>query len=70
MTITPNDHEKAEWARMAQAAYRTGRNAIGHRYSAAAALRHNEPLPLPRFDTLQSGYRAWLVFNEFPGDVS
>ena len=67
-TITPTEHEKAEWSRMARAAYAARRNAIGHRYSMAATLRHNEAMRPTRFDELQNGYRAWLCFNEFPKD--
>lgn len=64
-TITPTEHEKSEWSRMARAAYAVRRNSIGHRYSVAAALRRNEPMRLARFDELQNGYRAWLCFNDF-----
>lgn len=57
-TITPNAHERAEWARLAADAYRTGRNFYGHRYSAASA--RPGPVALPVFDTLQTVYRVWL----------
>jgi hypothetical protein len=66
LTVTPTEHEKREWSRMASAAYREQRNPIGHRYSMAATLCHDEPMPLDRFEILQAGYRAWLVFNEWP----
>jgi hypothetical protein len=36
--ITPTEHEKREWSRMATDAYKTGRNAIGHRYSMGACM--------------------------------
>ncbi len=65
-TMTPTEHEKRGWARFAQAAYRIGRNDVGHRYSGAATLRIGEAMPLARFDELQAGYRAWLCFNEYP----
>lgn len=65
-TITPTEHDKSEWSRMAHAAYANGRNSIGHRYSMAATLCRNEPMRVDRFDELQAGYRAWLCFNEFP----
>lgn len=64
--ITPTEHDKAEWSRLARAAYAARVNTIGHRYSAAAALRRNEPMDVQRFDQLQAGYRAWLVFGEWP----
>ena len=66
MQFTPTEHEKAEWSRMAKAAYASNRNPIGHRYSMAATLFRGEPMDLRRFDSLQDGYRAWLVFNEWP----
>lgn len=66
MVTTPTEHEKREWSRMATAAYSSGRNPIGHRYSMAATLFRGEPMDLQRFDALQNGYRAWLVFNEWP----
>ena len=59
--ITPTEHEKREWSRMATAAYKTGRNAIGHRYSMAATLRIGEPCDVSKFDSLQNDYRAWLI---------
>lgn len=65
-TMVPTEHEKSEWSRMAQAAYKASLNPVGHRYSVAASLPKGGALPLARFDELQSGYRAWLVFNEFP----
>jgi hypothetical protein len=62
-TYTPTEHDKAEWSRMAQDAYKTGRNFFGHRYSMAATLRRNEAMRLDVFDTLQHVYRQWLVFG-------
>lgn len=58
---TPTEHEKNEWARMAQDAYAKGFNAIGHRFSAAAALPRGEKIPTARFDSLMADYRAWLI---------
>ena len=60
---TPTDHEKREWARLAQAAYHTCRNAAGHTFSAAAALPAGATMDPQRFQKLQDGYRAWLVFG-------
>lgn len=59
--MTPTEHEKAQWLRLAQAAYRVGHNAIGHHYSAAASLCRGCDMPLGTFDKLQSGYRQWLI---------
>lgn len=62
----PNQHEKNEWSRMAQAAYTTGRNSVGHTYSTAASLPRDGTLTTEYFDKLQRGYRAWLIDNVFP----
>ena len=59
--ITVSEHEKAEWSRMAQDAYKNGRNPIGHRYSMAATLRHGEQMRVDVFDSLMANYRNWLV---------
>ena len=63
MFITPTAHDKTEWSRLAQAAYREGRNSIGHRFSAAASLPHDAPMTVAQFDALQGQYRHWLVFG-------
>lgn len=63
--LTPTADEKSEWSRMARAAYRENRNDIGHRFSGAAALPHDGALPIRTFDSLQTDYRAWLMWNEF-----
>lgn len=67
MTIIPTHHEKMEWSRLAQAAYASGRNDIGHRFSVAATHRNQEPMDLMIFDALQADYRTWLIggFDEF-----
>jgi hypothetical protein len=64
--ITPTIHEKAEWARLAQAAYEQGYNRIGHRYSAAASMPEGMRIQAWRFNDLQSDYADWLVFGEWP----
>lgn len=64
--ITPTQHEKNEWSRCAQAAYKAKRNDVGHKLSMAAALRNNESVPLGFYDSVQTVYRKWLVFNELP----
>jgi hypothetical protein len=64
--ITVTEFEKAEWSRMAAAAYRAGRNDVGRRYSVAASIPRNRRLPCKQFDELQSGYREWLITGEFP----
>jgi hypothetical protein len=65
LTMTPTDHEKREWARMAQAAYGSGHNSIGHRYSGAASLPNCGHIELTKFDSLQRDYRIWLIDNRF-----
>lgn len=67
--IIPDAHHKAEWARLAADAYRLGLNAVGHRFSGAAAFRHGEAMPIRIFDALQSTYREWLIAG-FPGFAS
>ena len=67
LDIIPTEHEKSEWSRMACAAYGADRNDIGHRYSMASAVtRIGEAMPVSLFDTLQAGYRVWLINNIFP----
>jgi hypothetical protein len=61
MPMTPTAHEKAEWARFAQAAYGAGLTWLGHRYSAAAALPVGATMATGAFDFMQRVYRAWLV---------
>jgi hypothetical protein len=61
MTVTPTQHEKNEWSRLAQAAYRSQVNEIGHTYSVAASLPHDGELTVERFDQLQANYRQWLI---------
>lgn len=63
--ITPTEHDKAEWSRMAQAAYKCGHNSIGHRYSVAATISKGEQMPVSVFDSLQRPYRQWLIWNDF-----
>ncbi len=58
-----SEHNKSEWARMAQDAYRTDRNDYGHRYSAAASIPRGTMLTCARYEELQSIYRKWLVFG-------
>ena len=64
--ITVTNWEKSEWTRLATAAYAQGVNAIGHRYSAAAALPNGTRLDCATYDRLQGPYRQWLVFNIMP----
>lgn len=59
--MTPTQHEKNEWSRLATAAYASGRNDIGTKFSVAASLPHDGVLPTAYFDELQDTYRRWLV---------
>jgi hypothetical protein len=59
--ITPTEHEKREWRRMATAAYDLDLNDIGHRCSAYGALRIGESIPTQAFDEMQINYREWLI---------
>lgn len=65
--IIPTAHDKAEWARYAQAAYKTGHNRIGHRYSAMASIPNGYGMDISVFDTLQHNYRQWLIWSVFEG---
>lgn len=64
--VTPTEHEKAEWSRLAVDAYRLGLNDVGHRFSGSAALGRNEPITVQAFNALQDEYREWLIAG-FPG---
>lgn len=59
--MTPTDHEKREWSRLATSAYAAGLNDLGHKFSGAASIRNGESIALKSFDELQTTYRAWLV---------
>lgn len=63
--IIPTEHEKREWSRFANAAYRCGNNEIGHRMSVAASVSRHYQMPLATFDALQRAYRQWLCFNVY-----
>lgn len=57
----PNQHEKNEWSRLAQAAYAIGLNGVGHKYSVAASIPRDGAINAAYFDELQTGYRSWLI---------
>lgn len=59
--ITPTEHEKSEWSRMAQDAYARDLNDTGHKFSMAATLAKGEDCATAWFDALQTEYRAWLL---------
>ena len=59
--ITPTEHEKSEWSRLARDAYANDANYLGHRYSGAAALRFGQSIPFAVYDGLQTLYRTWLI---------
>lgn len=59
--ITPTQHEKNEWSRLARWAYANDRNDVGHRFSMAASARNGESISIALFDSLQRGYRSWLI---------
>ena len=63
LNVLTTNHERAEWSRMAKAAYASGHNATGHRFSVAATQLS---MPLARFDSLQADYRSWLIDNQYP----
>lgn len=63
--ITITQYEKDQRSRFAQAAYQAGKNIIGHRYSVAASIPNGARMEVATYDSLQDGWRAWLVFNDF-----
>ena len=56
-----SQHEKNEWARMAQDAYAKGLNTYGHRFSALAAMPQGAAMHIQEFDVVMSLYRSWLI---------
>ena len=56
------DFERGEWSRMANALASQGYLPQAERYHAAATYAHRY-MPLSTYDTLMTGYRAWLVFG-------
>lgn len=60
MTFTAS--EASELCRMAQAAYRDGRNDIGHK---ASGINAGCQVDVAKYDRLMSCYRSWLVSGEF-----
>lgn len=63
--IYPNQAERAAWKEVAHAAYRAGLDNIGHRYTVAATLPDDSSMTVRHFDSLQRGYRAWLLSNDW-----
>lgn len=61
MQMTPTHHEKMEWARLAQNAYRCDQNDVGHRFSGAASIVTGSQITCAQFDALQADYRLWLI---------
>lgn len=61
--ITPTEHDKAEWSRLAQAAYHSGWNEVGHTFSAGASLPRNGRMDIRRYDAMMAVYRDWLCFG-------
>ncbi len=66
----PTDHDKREWARMAQSAYGSNRNDVGHRFSCAASVPRGLRMRLAHYDALMHAYRAWLCFGEWPSQTT
>ena len=60
MTVT--EHTRNEWSRMAKAAYASGHNDIGYRFSVAAT---HKTLPVNRYDFLMIEFRDWLCWNKW-----
>ncbi len=63
--LTVTQHNRSEWSRMAQDAYAKGRNDVGHRMSAKAALPEGHRLTCAEYDAIMGEYRAWLIGDGF-----
>ncbi len=57
--VTPTNHERAEWSRLAIEAYRLGYTSEGTRFSTRAAVVHT--MTVSEYDSLMRDYRAWLI---------
>jgi len=64
LMVTPTQHEKCEWATVAEAAYKAHYNDIGHTFSVAATLPNGAQLTVKQFDELQSNYRQWRLYGK------
>ena len=64
MSITLTEHQRAEFARCAQAMYAKGKNRYGHALSAASAIGYLNSAA--KYDQLHHAYCAWLVFDQYP----
>ena len=62
LMVTPTQHEKCEWACVAEAAYRANYNEIAHAFSVAATLPNGAQMTIKSFDELQSNYRQWRLY--------
>jgi len=62
--ITPTQHEKDEWSRLASYAYNNDSNDYGHKFSGLASLRNGESIDVATFDDAQATYRTWLLFGK------
>ena len=59
--INPTEHDRSEWARMAEVCEKAGK--AGHAGLYAAASRLTGPMQPWTYDALQKNYRRWLVFG-------
>jgi len=62
--VTPTQHEKYEWTTVAEAAYKTQYNEIGHTFSVAATLPNGAQMTIKQFDELKSNYRQWRLYGK------
>ena len=59
--VTPTEHERREWQRMAEACQQAGKAVHACLYRAASLL--TIPMAPWTYDALQQNYRRWLVFG-------
>lgn len=64
MNMPLTQHQRAEFARCAQAMYAHGSNRYGHALSAASAIGHLDSVA--KYNQLHHVYCAWLTFNQYP----
>jgi hypothetical protein len=69
LMVTPTQHEKCEWACVAQAAYRCMCNDIGHTFSVAASLPNGGQMTVQRFDELQANVCRQSISDSWLGNL-
>lgn len=66
--ITITEHKKTEWKRFSEALEKAGKSINALHYSNASELPDGHCMAPNEYDALQTPYRTWLVFNEYPNE--